>query len=66
MKAQMKAANRSGAAAAVIVGQDEASAGAVTVRDLRSGTGQTTIPRTELGDHLRRLLDTPHGTEPPS
>ena len=35
MKAQMKAADRSGAALALIVGGDEAAAGTVTVRALR-------------------------------
>ena len=67
MKAQMKAANRSGATAAVIVGQDEAAAGTVTVRDLRAGAGQDTIDRSELATHLRRLLDTTEDeTESPS
>jgi histidyl-tRNA synthetase len=56
MKAQMKAANRSGATAAVIIGHDEAEAGTVTVRDLRAGAGQRTIARSELTDHLRLLL----------
>ena len=65
MKAQMKAADRSGAGAAVIVGVDEAAAGKVTVRDLRSGTGQDTIDREALADHLRRLLDHEQ-TEPPT
>ena len=57
MKAQMKAANRSGATAALIIGADEAEAGTVTLRDLRSGAGQTTIARAELTTHLRRVLD---------
>ena len=65
MKAQMKAADRSGAGAAVIIGVDEAAAGKVTVRDLRSGTGQDTIDREALADHLRRLLDHEQ-TEPPT
>ena len=37
MKSQMKAADRSGARFALIVGEDEAEAGTVTVRDLRRG-----------------------------
>ena len=37
MKAQMKLADRSGAAVAVIVGQDEAATGTVTLRPLRGG-----------------------------
>ena len=35
MKSQMKAADRSGARFAAIVGEDEAAAGVVTLRDLR-------------------------------
>lgn len=37
MKAQMKLADRSGAAVALIVGEDEAASGMVTVRSLRGG-----------------------------
>ena len=47
MKAQMKAASKSGARAAVIVGDDERAAGTVTVRDLGAGT-QTTVGRADL------------------
>lgn len=53
MKSQMKSADRSGARHAVIVGEDEANAATVTVRDLRGGTGQMTVPRAELIAHLR-------------
>jgi histidyl-tRNA synthetase len=56
MKAQMKAADRSGASFVVIVGEDEVAAGAVTVRDLRGGSGQQQIDRTDVVDHLRKLL----------
>ena len=66
MKAQMKAANRSGATAAVIVGADEVAAGTVTVRDLRSGAGQSTIDRSEVAAHLRSLLAAPHPETEPS
>lgn len=45
MKAQMKAADRSGAAVALIVGADEADHGTVTVRPLRSDTPQFTVER---------------------
>ncbi len=58
MKAQMKAANRSGATVAVIVGEDEADAGTVTVRDMRRGQGQATISRDGLAAHVHTLLDT--------
>ncbi len=66
MKAQMKAANRSGAVAAVIIGHDEADSGTATVRDLRPGQGQTTISRDGLDEHLDALLATAPGTESPT
>ncbi len=47
MKAQMKAANMAGAAYALIIGEDEVEAGAVTMRDLETGA-QTTIPASEV------------------
>jgi histidyl-tRNA synthetase len=53
----MKAADRSGARVAVIVGDDELAAGTVTVRSLRGDDhAQETVPREKLGDHLRGLL----------
>ncbi len=54
MKAQMKLANRSGADVAVIVGDDEVSAGTVVVKPLRTDAEQVTIARTDLVDHLQR------------
>ncbi len=56
MKSQMKAADRSGAAVAVIVGSDELANATVTVRPLRGGGEQTVVPRTELTPTLRKLL----------
>ena len=61
MKAQMKAANRSGAAIAVIVGDDERAAGTAIVRVLRdgrdhAGEAQTTVARADLLTHLEALL----------
>lgn len=56
MKAQMKAANRSGASVAVIVGPDEVDAGTVVVRPLRSDAEQRTVSRTELLTHLDSML----------
>ena len=55
MKSQMRAADRSGAAVAVLVGSDELAAGTVTVRPLRGGE-QRAVPREELTPHLRNLL----------
>jgi histidyl-tRNA synthetase len=59
MKAQMKAADRSGAAVAVIIGDDERAAGSVVVRALRdrSGTAQTVVARTDLLTHLKAIVD---------
>jgi histidyl-tRNA synthetase len=56
MKAQMKAADRSGAAIALIVGEDERSSGTVTVRDLRGDAGQQAVPRAELIETLQTRL----------
>lgn len=56
MKSQMKAADRSGAAVAVLVGSDELAAGTVSVRPLRGGGDQQAVPRDELTPHLRKLL----------
>jgi histidyl-tRNA synthetase len=57
MKAQMKAADRSGARVALIVGGDELAAGTVILRPLRSGGDQTTVERTGVVDAVRALLD---------
>ena len=54
MKAQMKVADRSGAAVAVIVGSNEVADGAVTVRPLRTNDGQQTIARSTLIDYLKK------------
>jgi histidyl-tRNA synthetase len=54
LKAQMRAADRSGARWAVLVGEEEAAAGEVTVRDLRGGGEQRRIPRQALIEELTR------------
>ena len=54
MKAQMKVADRSGAAFAVIIGSNELAEGAVTVRPLRSDDGQQLIARSTLIDYLKK------------
>lgn len=56
MRAQMKAADRSGAELAVIVGADEAKAGHATVRDLRGDRGQRSVARPDLVDEVAALL----------
>jgi histidyl-tRNA synthetase len=55
MKAQMKAASKSGARLAVIVGEDEAAAGTATVRDLAAGE-QSSVPLADVVDDARRRL----------
>jgi histidyl-tRNA synthetase len=56
MKAQMKAANRSGAAVAVILGPDEVAAGTATVRPLRGGD-QHRVARHDLPGAVAGILD---------
>jgi histidyl-tRNA synthetase len=56
MKSQMKAADRSGAAFAVIIAEDEQAAGEVTLRDLRGDADQQRVPRDAIIDHLRKRL----------
>jgi histidyl-tRNA synthetase len=57
MRAQMKAADRSRATVAVIVGDGERAAGTAVVRPLRvPDAGQTVVARTELLAHLDKVL----------
>ena len=56
MKAQMRAADRSAARLAVIVGEDEKAAGTVTVRDLRGDSEQETVTRDQMIQTLRTRL----------
>ena len=57
MKSQMKVADRSGAAVAVIVGSDEVAAGTVTVRPLRDhSVAQHQVDRSSLTTHLRTII----------
>jgi histidyl-tRNA synthetase len=52
MKSQMKAADRSGAGHAVIIGSDELDAGQVMVRPLRDGGSQHLLARSEVVSHF--------------
>jgi histidyl-tRNA synthetase len=52
MKSQLRQADRSGARFAVIIGEDELAAQAVTLRNL-AGSEQHQIPRAELIDRLK-------------
>ena len=56
MKAQLKAADRSGARLAAIVGDDERAAGNVTVRDMTTHD-QELVALTDLPDYVRKQLD---------
>jgi histidyl-tRNA synthetase len=56
MKSQMKQADRSGAAVAVIVGSDELASGTVVLRPLRESSGQRAVARGDLLDHLTKAL----------
>jgi histidyl-tRNA synthetase len=55
MKGAMKAADRSGAAYAVVLGDRDLEAGTVPVKDLRSGE-QSAVPLDTLVNHVRELL----------
>ncbi len=57
MKAQMKRAGASGAAVAVIVGEQEAGDGTVVVRDLRTSE-QETVARADVVERVRKVLST--------
>jgi len=59
MKSQLKVADRSGAAWAIIIGSQELEAGVITLRDLRAtgdGDRQTSVPRADVVTHLVGLL----------
>ncbi len=56
MKAQMKRADRSGAAVAVIIGPDEQAEGAVTVRDMRPGGGQRQVASDDVVSAVTEIL----------
>jgi histidyl-tRNA synthetase len=55
-RAQLRAADRSGARLALIVGPDEAASGRVALKDLARGGDQVEVPRTDLVAEVRRRL----------
>jgi len=55
-KAQMKKADASGALLALIVGEDEIAAQAVTVKPLRDARAQQRVGRTELAQRMTEIL----------
>jgi histidyl-tRNA synthetase len=56
MRAQMKLADRSGAPLALIVGEEEAAGGTVTVREMREGGGQEVVTTDRAVDHVKGML----------
>jgi len=56
MKSQMKAADKSGALVAIIIGSDEVEADAFVLRPLRGEEQQSTIPRSELIPSITKAL----------
>jgi histidyl-tRNA synthetase len=62
MKSQMKVADRSGAAIAVIIGTDERDAGAAAVRTLADGA-QSLVPRADVLATIRQILSNQQNTE---
>jgi len=55
-KAQFKAADRSGARVALVVGDDELARGVVAVKPLRGGGPQTEVARSAVIEHVRTIL----------
>lgn len=55
-KSQMKKADRSGAAVALILGENEVSEGVVGVKPLRSDDAQVTVPRGSVAEQLAGML----------
>jgi histidyl-tRNA synthetase len=56
-KAQFKRADRSGAVAAIVLGEDEVAQGVATVKALRGAGGQEQVPFGALAEHIARLVD---------
>ena len=56
MKSQMKAADKSGARIAIIIGSDEVAAESFVLRPLRSEDQQVTLPRNELMTSIMKAL----------
>jgi histidyl-tRNA synthetase len=56
MKSQLKAADRSGAQLALIVGEDELAEGTVSLRPMRETGEQRTVPRSDVVEAVRGHL----------
>ncbi|MFA5494148.1 MAG: histidine--tRNA ligase [Porticoccaceae bacterium] len=61
-KNQFKKADRSGARLALIMGEDEAAAGTLTVKDLRQDLPQQTLPLAEIPALIKSVVIPPAGT----
>jgi len=57
MKSQMKAADRSGAAVALILGEDEMTSNTVTIRSMRTNDPQVTVPRAQVAEEVLKRLE---------
>ncbi len=55
-KAQFKRADRSGAPLALVAGEDELAEGALTIKPLRDGGPQRTVPFAEVVEELHRVV----------
>lgn len=66
LKSQMKSADRSGAQVALIVGEDEADAGEVTLRPMGALGEQRRVRTEHVVDEVRRALATPGGSTDPN
>ncbi|MGH9100176.1 MAG: His/Gly/Thr/Pro-type tRNA ligase C-terminal domain-containing protein, partial [Acidimicrobiales bacterium] len=64
MKAQMKLADRSGAAVALIVGPAEEAAGTVLLRSLRAESDQVPVPVDAVVEAVRRAVAAAGATNP--
>jgi len=56
-KSQFKRADKSGARLALVLGDDECAQGRITLKDLRGGDEQISIPRQELTTLLKQRLE---------
>jgi histidyl-tRNA synthetase len=56
LRGRLRRADRSGAEVALILGDDEAASGTVTLKDLRASEGQITIPQSEVVERLAERM----------
>ena len=56
LKSQMRSADKMNARIVLMLGEDELKAGAVTIKDMRSGEGQATVAAASVADEVRRRI----------